>query len=134
MLGRSKDANTMQGLSQQRTVTTTDRSGEAAASENGVAHEPPAQTREPLTLGTRCACGHTRREHRGLRMEATGPCLECDCEEFAREDEPARSEEPQAAGSDEQLTQRIRAALERVERMQATIARMRGDDGRKSTA
>jgi hypothetical protein len=140
MLGKRKDARTTTGLSQQPTVLSVDAPGKDAAGENGLAREQPEQTREPLTLGTMCVCGHARREHRGLRMQATGPCLECDCEQFARENEPAGSDEPEAAESDEaaeseeQLLDRIRAALERVERMQETIARMRGEEKRKRTA
>jgi hypothetical protein len=39
---------------------------------------------EALTLKTPCECGHTRKSHRGLRMDAAGSCLECACEEFKR--------------------------------------------------
>ncbi len=50
-------------------------------------------------------------------MEVTGPCLECDCEEFGRGGE--------APGSHEQTMERIQAGLERVERMQEAVARLR---------
>ena len=29
-----------------------------------------------------CLCGHERRDHRGLRIEVRGPCLECSCDKF----------------------------------------------------
>jgi hypothetical protein len=82
------------------------------------AREQAARAEEPLTLATFCACGHTRKDHRGLRMEATGPCLECDCEEFRR----ARAE-PQ---SREQMTDEIHAALDQVQGARETLASLRG--------
>jgi hypothetical protein len=91
------------------------------------AEEPPAErfarrkrdvpAQEALTLSTMCACGHTRRDHRGLRIEVTGRCWECDCEEFRR-----ASETPE---SREQMMERIRAALARVERLQETVVGLR---------
>lgn len=77
--------------------------------------EETAQAHEPLALGTMCACGHTRKYHRGLRMETTGPCLECGCEEFKRV----------ASQSHEQLMERVRAALDRVEHMREIVAGLR---------
>jgi hypothetical protein len=70
-----------------------------------------------LTLATRCACGHARRDHRGLRMEVAGPCLECGCEEFRRA--------PDSPESDEQVMRRVRAGIERVERLQQMVAQLR---------
>ena len=50
-------------------------------------------------------------------MEVTGPCLECGCEEFRR----ARA----APESHEQMMEKIRAALDQVERLQEIVARLR---------
>jgi hypothetical protein len=69
-----------------------------------------ASAQEALTLSTVCACGHTRNDHTGLRMEVHGRCLECDCEEFRRASEMRESHE--------EMLERIRAALARVERLQ----------------
>jgi len=84
--------------------------------ENGNGREQGAQTEPALTLATMCACGHTRRDHRGLRIDLTGSCLECDCEQFTRDDA--------SSGSSEQTMRRIRAALDRVERLQQAAARL----------
>ena len=70
------------------------------------------EMRESLTLGTMCACGHTRKDHRGLRMEVCGPCLECDCEEFRQTGELLESE----------MLKRLRAAVSRVERLEEIVA------------
>jgi hypothetical protein len=70
-----------------------------------------------LTLGTICECGHTRKYHRGLRMEVKGCCLECDCEEFMRA--------PAAPDSSAQMTENIRAALVQVERLRQSVASLR---------
>jgi len=75
----------------------------------------PAQ--EALILSTMCACGHTRRDHTGLQMDVKGRCLECDCEEFRR-----ASETPE---SHEQMMERVRAALARVERLQEAAVGLR---------
>ena len=72
---------------------------------------------EPLTLATMCSCGHTRKHHRGLRMEATGACLECDCEEFMR----ARAE----PGSQQQMTDEIQAALDQLHGVREILASLR---------
>jgi hypothetical protein len=95
----------------------TGAAGDSAAGQQfGAQEAAPAQ--DGLTLGTMCACGHTRRYHRGLRIEVTGPCLECGCDQFSRggtfED------------SDEDLTARIRAGLDQVERLKEIVARLRG--------
>jgi hypothetical protein len=94
------------------------RAGESPAVEMAAgersAREGATQTQEALTLSTMCACGHTRRDHHGLRIEVTGPCLECDCEEFARADETPESRE--------RMMDRIRAGLEQVERLQEIVA------------
>jgi hypothetical protein len=80
------------------------------------AEESPAATWEPLTLSTMCGCGHERRDHRGLHIEATGPCLECRCEEFMRA--------PIAPELHQQEMERIRAVFDQLERLQAVVARM----------
>ena len=74
------------------------------------AEEPPpeALSAERFTLTTMCPCGHTRKDHMGLRMEVKGRCLECDCEEFTRACE---------TWGHEQMMERIQAALARVERL-----------------
>ncbi len=79
--------------------------------------EEAAPAHDGLTLGTMCACGHTRRYHRGLRMEVTGPCLECGCDEF--------TSGGVSGSSDEELMARIRAGLEQVARLQRIVARLR---------
>jgi hypothetical protein len=117
MYGKRKDADTMIRMSEQRTGSAPERPSETAPVENGIAREQPIHEPELLTLDTSCACGHTRRDHRGLRIEVAGPCLECDCEEFARATETAES--------NEQTMERIRAALERVERMREIVALLR---------
>jgi hypothetical protein len=78
------------------------------------AARPQAET---LTLAAACVCGHTRRDHRGLRIESAGACLECDCHEFrwARD----------AQESHVEMIDTIRAALERVERVQEIVAGLR---------
>jgi hypothetical protein len=76
-----------------------------------------AQAQETLTLSTMCACGHRRKDHRGLRMEAKGRCLECGCEEFR----PPRA----APESHDQTMEKIRAALDQVEDLQAIVASLR---------
>jgi hypothetical protein len=64
-------------------------------------------------LDTACACGHTRRDHTGLRMEVNGRCLRCECEQF----EPAGH----APGPEVEIVERMQAAIARVERMLATV-------------
>ena len=82
------------------------------------AEEPRAGEREALTLSTMCACGHERRDHRGLYIEAAGPCLECRCEEFVRG-------APLAPELDEREMDRIRAAFGQLQRLQGVVARLR---------
>jgi hypothetical protein len=86
----------------------------------GLAEGPPADERSAreedtldqgaLTLSTMCACGHVRRDHRGMRMEVCGPCVECDCDEFRPVSETLH---------------RLRALLAQVERLQETAAGFR---------
>jgi hypothetical protein len=78
----------------------------------------PAQ--KERTLDTMCACGHTRRDHTGLRMDVDGRCLECDCGEFRE-----ASETPESHG---EMMQRMRAAIGQVERMQEICDRLRAVD------
>ncbi len=67
-----------------------------------------------LTLDTWCLCGHTRREHTGMRMDAKGRCLECECEEFGQ---------GQAGGdTDEETIARINAAIARVDHLIEAVA------------
>jgi hypothetical protein len=72
---------------------------------------------ETLGLTTVCECGHKRKDHRGLRIQAKGPCRECGCEEFR----PPSS----APESRDETTERIRAALDQVEGLQAIVASLR---------
>jgi len=65
---------------------------------------------EGRTLDTMCACGHTRRDHTGLRMEVDGHCLECECRTFS----PAGERQ----NASEEMIERMRAAIARVERIQ----------------
>ncbi len=74
------------------------------------AHEEGNPGEDRLTLSTMCACGHIRRDHRGLRMDLCGGCWECDCDEFRPVSEPL---------------QRIQALLARVERLQESVAGLR---------
>jgi hypothetical protein len=78
------------------------------------APEEATEPQDALTLNTMCVCGHTRREHHGLRMEVTGRCLECDCVEFGRA--------VQTPESREQMVEKIRAGLAQVERLQEIVA------------
>ncbi len=78
------------------------------------APEEATEPQEALTLSTMCVCGHTRREHHGLRMEITGRCLECDCAEFGRAVPTPESRE--------QMVEKIRAGLAQVERLQEIVA------------
>jgi hypothetical protein len=80
--------------------------------------QEPAPPQDVLTLGTMCACGHTRRYHRGLRIEVTGPCLECACDRFSRAGALEDSEE--------YLTVRIRAGLDQVKHLKEIVSRLRG--------
>ncbi len=114
MFGKRKDVNTDTRASVGD--PTTDLADVQASAQNGNGREQGADTGRALTLATMCTCGHTRRDHRGLRIDLTGSCLECDCEEFARDD--ASSE------SSEQTMRRIQTALERVERLQQAVARL----------
>jgi hypothetical protein len=79
--------------------------------------ENAAGAQETLTLSTMCACGHSRKDHRGLSIEAKGCCLECGCEEFG----------PLAAApeSHDATMETIPAALEQVEDLQAIVASLR---------
>jgi hypothetical protein len=68
--------------------------------------------RPSVTLGTRCGCGHLRKDHRGLQMESRGPCLECDCTRFT-------------ATAD--TLGELRAMLARVERLQQAAASLQAN-------
>src|ERR1700756_5137223 len=65
---------------------------------------------EPRTLDTMCSCGHTRRDHTGLRIEIDGRCLECGCQAFT-----AAGESQNASA---EMIERMQAAIARVERIQ----------------
>jgi hypothetical protein len=79
-------------------------------------HDASPKGEDALTLSTMCCCGHPRKEHRGLRMEVAGPCLECGCDAFARAGlKPEPSEQTM-----------INARLDQVERLQRIVARLRG--------
>ena len=81
----------------------------AVAADERFADEQELPAREIRSLDTPCACGHTRRDHTGMRMEVDGRCRECDCDKFT---------EVNAAQADDELLQRMRAMVARVERMQ----------------
>jgi hypothetical protein len=78
--------------------------------------EQDAHAQNTVTLGTRCACGHPRKDHRGLSIDVKGACLECGCEEFTP---------PCAAESKDQMMTNVRAALDQVEGLQAIVASLR---------
>ena len=94
---------------------------EPAAGDEGLAREQAPEPEDPLTLATMCACGHRRKDHRGLHMEAKGPCLECDCQEFTRERAEPRSHEQTVEG---------RAALGQVQEAREILASLRALLGR----
>jgi hypothetical protein len=94
---------------------------EPAAGDEGLAREQALEPGDPLTLATMCACGHGRKDHRGLHMEAKGPCLQCDCQEFTRERAQPRSHE--------QMTD-VRAALGQVQQAREILASLRALLGR----
>jgi hypothetical protein len=75
--------------------------------------ESGAQT---ATLSTICACGHKRNDHYGLRIEAKGSCLECECREFRP---------PRAAQEPADQVEKIRVALDQIEGAQAIVSRLR---------
>src|ERR1700688_2043013 len=75
--------------------------------------QPGVQT---PTLSTMCACGHKRKDHHGLRIEAKGSCLECGCPEFRP---------PRAAQERYDRIEKSRAALDQIESAQAIVARLR---------
>jgi hypothetical protein len=77
------------------------------------AAQPGVQT---PTLSTMCACGHKRKDHHGLRIEAKGSCLECGCPEFR----PPRAGQERYDG-----VEKIRAALAQIESAQAIVASLR---------
>jgi len=79
---------------------------EGERSGDGVAEAPSRPARD---LETSCACGHTRRDHHGLRMEDNGSCLECDCAEFEQIPDPPDAHEETIA--------RLHAAIAHVERV-----------------
>jgi hypothetical protein len=79
--------------------------------------EQAAHSQKTLTLSTMCACGHPRKEHHGMRMEAKGPCLQCSCDEFRLP--------PASPESHDQMIEKIRSALDQVEGLQAIVASLR---------
>jgi hypothetical protein len=89
----------------------TEEAEEPSAAEQLVPEET-AQVPATLTLSTLCVCGHQRRDHRGLRMEARGRCLECGCEEFTAQESP------------EQIMENIGAALDQVRSLRTIVARL----------
>jgi hypothetical protein len=60
------------------------RSAETPGDGGRASREDAVREWEALTLNTPCECGHTRKSHHGLSMDAAGSCLECACEEFTR--------------------------------------------------
>jgi hypothetical protein len=88
--------------------------GQSAVSERPLIAEP-ARAENPLRLETPCACGHTRVDHTGLRLEVSGHCLQCACDRFSRAGEP---------DADDETIARIRAAIEKAERMQLVAAEL----------
>ena len=108
---RRRRATQVQAQSDERAV---DReAGElihrSASPDLPTARQGEVAAQERRTLDTMCACGHTRRDHTGPRMEVDGRCRECDCDKFT---------EVNAAQADDELLQRMRAMVARVERMQ----------------
>jgi hypothetical protein len=89
--------------------------GQSSVSERpNTAQAPRAES--PLTLESPCACGHTRLDHTGLRLEVSGRCLQCTCRRFSRAGDPPDTDEATIA--------RIRAAIEKAERMQRVAAEL----------
>ena len=79
--------------------------------------EKELSAQEARTLDTPCACGHTRRDHTGLRLSVNGCCLECECDEFKQLDAATRSED--------QIVRRLRASIAQVDRMQQLVLALR---------
>ena len=82
------------------------------------ADEPSSNGHDVITLDSSCACGHTRRAHRGLRMDVKGPCLDCECQEFGH---------AWAGESDEETIARINSAIAQVDRLIAAAQAFRAD-------
>jgi hypothetical protein len=82
---------------------------QGSASPDSVTDREEARARKKRTLDTMCSCGHTRRDHMGLRIEVDGRCLECGCEAFtaAREGD----------NGSEEMIERMQAAIAQVERI-----------------
>jgi hypothetical protein len=80
------------------------------AQEEGLADAHEDEAPESWTLETLCTCGHTRREHTGLRIAFNGRCLGCDCEAFTPRSRPTRP--------DDELLARVRGAIAHVERLE----------------
>jgi hypothetical protein len=114
MFDKRKDAKVKPHENKQFTMPAVGHIAEPPSAHEPVAHEEAVRAQESLTLSTMCACGHTRRDHRGLRIEASGPCLECNCGEFTRVAD--------APESHEQMIDRLHAGLDRVERLQEIVA------------
>ena len=79
--------------------------------------EKELSAQEARTLDTPCACGHTRRDHTGLRLSVNGSCLECECAEFKQLSAATRS--------DDQIVRRLRASIDQVDRMQQLVLALR---------
>lgn len=101
--GRQKGA----GLQTHAEEQTNGSTGPASARAPSDGPVPPESG---LTVGSSCTCGHPRIDHRGLRMDVCGPCLECDCEQFTQIDE---------------TLERLRAALAQAEQLRVTAAGLR---------
>src|SRR5207237_10755192 len=109
---RRRRATQVQAQSDERAV---DReAGElihrSASPDLPTARQGEVAAQERRTLDTMCACGHTRRDHTGPRMEVDGHCLECECRTFS----PAGERQ----NASEEMIVRMQAAIARVERLQ----------------
>lgn len=80
--------------------------------------ETAANGHDVITLDSSCACGHTRRAHRGLHMDAKGPCLDCECQEFGH---------AWTGETDEETIARINTAIAHVDRLIAAAQGFRTD-------
>jgi hypothetical protein len=120
MFGRRRAASAQRNKSKAREA---DMAPAREAFDGGHDEAPsePGHRRE-RTLETVCTCGHPRRDHTGMRMEANGRCLRCACERFMSADDPP--------SEDEEILQRMRAMIERVESIQSITDAMRSHAGR----
>jgi hypothetical protein len=121
------------GVQAQRDEQAVDREGREPIQGSAPPAPPTDRQRavaatQQRTLDTMCACGHTRRDHTGLRIEVDGRCLECGCQAFT----PARETD----NGSEEMIERMQAAIAQVDRIRELaeglhVAQNRADGARR---